>query len=78
MPAWAWLLALMAVFLAAALLYWLLVLTEGAYLGSGTVAALYNRVARRYDRIKQFDDEDEAHFSGPACRPLSGRPACLS
>jgi ubiquinone/menaquinone biosynthesis C-methylase UbiE len=76
MPAWAWWLALMAVFLAAALLYWLLVLTEGAYLGSGTVAALYNRVARRYDRIKQFDDEDEAYFLGrPVARFLAGQPA---
>ena len=75
MPAWAWLLALAGVVLAIAVLYWLLVLTEGAYLGPRAVAALYNRVARRYDRIKQFDDEDEAYFLGrPIARFLAGLP----
>ncbi len=74
MPAWPWLLALAGGVAAAALLYWLLVLTEGAYLGPGAVTALYNRAARRYDSIKQFGDEDEAYFLGrPIARFLAGQ-----
>lgn len=75
MPPWLWLAALAGGLLAAAaLLYWLLVLTEGAYLGPGAVTALYNRAAQRYDTIKQFDDEDEAYFLGrPIARFLAGQ-----
>jgi ubiquinone/menaquinone biosynthesis C-methylase UbiE len=75
MLAWPWLLAAAGVLLVAVVIYWLLVLTEGAYLGSGVVTALYDRVARRYDGIKQFDDEDEAYFLGrPVTRFLAGLP----
>ena len=72
----AWLLALLgAALLLAAVVYWLFVLTEGAYLGSRTVTALYDRVAGRYDRIKQFVDEDEDYFLGrPIARFLAGWP----
>lgn len=63
-----------AVVAALALAYWLLVLTEGAYLGPGAVTVLYNRFARRYDAIKQFDEDDEAYFLGrPIARFLAGR-----
>lgn len=48
----------------AAVLYWLLVLTEGAYLGQRTVTALYNRFAGRYDAIKQYTVADEVRFVG--------------
>jgi ubiquinone/menaquinone biosynthesis C-methylase UbiE len=75
MAGWPWLLAAAGVILIAAAVYWLLVLTEGAYLGSGVVTALYDRVARRYDTIKQFDDEDEAYFLGrPVARFLANLP----
>jgi SAM-dependent methyltransferase len=75
MSVWPWLLAAAGVLLVAFVVYWLLVLTEGAYLGSGIVTALYERVARRYDGIKQFDDEDEAYFLGrPVARYLAGLP----
>jgi ubiquinone/menaquinone biosynthesis C-methylase UbiE len=75
MAGWPWLLAAAGVILVAVAVYWLLVLTEGAYLGSGVVTALYDRVARRYDRIKQFDDEDEAYFLGrPVARFLANLP----
>jgi ubiquinone/menaquinone biosynthesis C-methylase UbiE len=78
MPAGSWLLVLVAAIAVAALLYWLLILTEGAYLGSKVVAELYNRFARRYDAIKQFDDVDEAYFLGrPVARYLAGQPAWL-
>lgn len=73
MPELPWLVALLAVALLAVGLYWLLVLTEGTYLGPRVVTGLYNRVARRYDSIKQFDDEDEAYFLGrPVARFLAG------
>jgi ubiquinone/menaquinone biosynthesis C-methylase UbiE len=75
MAGWPWLLAVAGVILVAVAVYWLLVLTEGAYLGSGVVTALYDRVARRYDRIKQFDDGDEAYFLGrPVARFLANLP----
>jgi len=75
MPNWLWLLAATGVILAAGVIYWLLVVSEGAFLGSSTVTALYNRVARRYDSIKQFDDEDEAYFLGrPVARFLADLP----
>lgn len=71
-----WLLALLgAAALIVALVYWLFVLTEGAYLGSRTVTALYDRVAGRYDKIKQFVAEDEDYFLGrPVARFLAGWP----
>lgn len=37
------------------LIWWLLIETEGVYLGRRVVIALYDLVAHRYDRIKQFD-----------------------
>lgn len=44
--------------------YWLLVVTEGAYLGPRVVVALYDRFAGRYDSIKQFEPRYEALFLG--------------
>lgn len=74
MPIWLWL--VVGGVLIAGIVYWLLILSEGAYLGPATVTALYNRVARRYDSIKQFNDEDEAYFLGrPIARFLAGLPA---
>jgi ubiquinone/menaquinone biosynthesis C-methylase UbiE len=76
MLTWLWLLALAGGILTVVVIYWLLVLTEGAYLGPRTVTVLYDRVARRYDGIKQFDDEDEAYFLGrPVARFLASQPA---
>ena len=41
------------------LLYWQLVIAEGAHLGQGVVVALYDLAAPRYDRIKNFDPQVE-------------------
>ena len=41
------------------LFYWLLVITEGVYLGSWAVILGYDIVARKYDNIKEFNLEDE-------------------
>lgn len=56
-----WLIVLLLV-LIAAFLYWQLVLAEGTYLGKRVVAWLYDLVATRYNRIKQYSDEYDAHY----------------
>lgn len=65
--------------LAVVVCYWLLVVTEGAYLGTRAVTLLYDRYAERYDQIKQFEPGDEALFLGqPLAHWLStGRPLML-
>lgn len=72
MPWWGWLLAGTAL---VASIYWLVVLTEGAYLGPQAVLALYDRYATRYDRTKGFDPDSEALFLG---RPLSRALAAIT
>jgi len=64
--------------LLAALLYWLFVVTEGAYLGARylgarVVAWTYDLTARRYDQIKQFNPLDDAWLLAmPMLRALNG------
>lgn len=41
------------------LIYWLLVTTEGVYLGRRVVTWLYDITAHRYDAIKEYDPDDE-------------------
>ena len=67
-----------AFILAGVLLYWLLVTTEGAYLGARVVAMLYNWVAGRYDTMKRFDPRmEEIFLTRPMLSALQGRPAPL-
>jgi len=62
----------------AALLYWQLVLAEGAHLGARVVVWLYDLVAPRYDRLKQFDPEVEAGTLGlPLTQLLAEVPVPL-
>jgi ubiquinone/menaquinone biosynthesis C-methylase UbiE len=69
------LLLLLGVVLVGLFLYWQLVLAEGAYFGKGVVAWLYNLVAQRYNRIKQYDAYDDARFLGePLTLSLQGVP----
>jgi ubiquinone/menaquinone biosynthesis C-methylase UbiE len=49
------------------LLYWLLVTTEGVFLGRRLVVWLYDITAHKYDGIKEFDDDAERFF---VIRPL--------
>ncbi|MGC9356499.1 MAG: methyltransferase domain-containing protein [Anaerolineae bacterium] len=51
-----------------AVLYWQLIVAEGAYLGRHVVAWLYDISAHLYDRIKQYDSGYEQWFLG---QPLS-------
>ena len=53
---------LIALGVAAAVIYWLFFLTEGAYLGERVVVWLYDLYARRYDAIKQWDMQDEVEY----------------
>ena len=64
--------------LLALLLYWQLVLAEGAHLGARVVVWLYDLVAPRYDRLKQFDPEVEAGTLGlPLTQLLADVPVPL-
>jgi len=51
-----WLLLLCGFGAAGFLFWWLIIETEGVYLGRRVVVGLYDLVAHRYDRIKQFDE----------------------
>ena len=57
-----WLLVGLA--LLAAALYYLLVLTEGTYLGTRLVILLYDWTARKYDRLKNLRYVNESYFLG--------------
>ncbi|MBN1136606.1 MAG: methyltransferase domain-containing protein [Anaerolineae bacterium] len=66
--------------MAAALVYWHMIIAEGAYMGPRVVARTYDWVARRYDVIKQFSPGDEDWFvAAPLWRRLAGveRPLLL-
>jgi len=57
--------------LLAGLGYWLLVLTEGVYLGPRAVRLLYDWGARSYDGVKEFDAAEDAwHLAIPLERRL--------
>jgi len=61
-----------------ALGWWLLIQTEGVYLGPGVVRRLYDRSAHEYDEIKQFDDDaDDRHLGAPLAAALAGREDAL-
>jgi len=64
---------LILIALVIALLYWQLILAEGAYLGKRVVAWLYDVVATRYNSIKHYDPDDDARFLGePLTLSLQG------
>jgi ubiquinone/menaquinone biosynthesis C-methylase UbiE len=65
-----WLVVLAVIMIAGLLLYWQLILAEGAYLGAPLVALLYDWTAERYNKIKEFNQEIEAFCLG---RPLANR-----
>lgn len=63
-----WIAIVVGVLLIAAILYWQLIIAEGAYLGRRIVALLYDWSAHIYDRIKRYDVGYEQWF---LARPLS-------
>jgi ubiquinone/menaquinone biosynthesis C-methylase UbiE len=62
-----WLVIILLFALGGLLVYYLLVVTEGVYLGRRMVVWLYDLTAHRYDGIKAWDAEYEAFF---LVRPL--------
>jgi ubiquinone/menaquinone biosynthesis C-methylase UbiE len=52
--------AILCAVIGAGVLYWLVVTTEGAYLGPRAVTYLYDKGASSYDRVKAFDPVDDA------------------
>jgi ubiquinone/menaquinone biosynthesis C-methylase UbiE len=56
------------------LLHWLLIQTEGVFLGQRVVVWLYDLAAERYDAIKKFDPDTESAFvAWPLRRRLKGQ-----
>ncbi len=73
-----YLLGLLIAVALALLLYWLLVVTEGVFLGRRLVVWMYDLTAHRYDRIKQFDADAESFLViRPLLDRLVDRPAPL-
>ena len=63
--------ALGMVALVAAMTYWTIVISEGAYFGRRLVSYLYDRGAETYDDVKEFDATEDAWFLGiPMARNL--------
>ena len=59
-----------------ALVYWLVVITEGVYLGRRMVVWLYDITAHKYDGIKEFDAGSEQFFViKPYLKHLPKHPA---
>ena len=60
------------------LLHWLLIRTEGVFLGRRVVIWLYDLAAKQYDDIKQFDPDTESAFvAWPLRRRLKVWPSPL-
>jgi SAM-dependent methyltransferase len=71
-------LVLLGLLLLGLLLYWQLIIAEGAYLGPRIVALMYDWSARVYERIKNYSPTDEQWFLGlPLVRSLEMVPAPL-
>lgn len=73
-----WFLILGLVLVAALVSYWLLVATEGVYLGRRTVVWMYDITAGKYDGIKQFDEADERRaIARPFMAAIGNQPGPL-
>lgn len=73
---WVWALLILVLFLLVGFVYWVVVVTEGAYFGPRLVTWLYDRGASTYDAVKEFHPADEAWFLGrPLVRALGDVPA---
>jgi ubiquinone/menaquinone biosynthesis C-methylase UbiE len=70
-----WIVLAVAIVILALAGYWLLVIAEGVYLGPSMVRLLYDWTARRYDKLKDFNEAEEAYFLGqPLATALSNHP----
>ncbi|RLC81012.1 MAG: hypothetical protein DRI81_03465 [Chloroflexi bacterium] len=72
------LLTILGLVLLGLLLYWQLIIAEGAYLGPRVVVLMYDWSARIYERIKRYVPGDEQWFLGlPLTRALELIPVPL-
>lgn len=70
-----WIIGILGLIVVVALLYWQLILAEGAYLGRRAVILLYDWSARVYDRIKGYNPGYEQWFLGlPLSQALADHP----
>jgi SAM-dependent methyltransferase len=68
---WQW--AALVLILVSVLMYWLVITTEGTYLGTRAVVAMYDWTARRYNQIKKLHSVYEVYFIGaPLSEALAG------
>lgn len=73
-----WALVLVGIILLGLFLYWLLVTTEGVFLGQRMVIWLYDLTATRYDSIKEFNVSDDSFFiARPIMRSIEQEEAPL-
>jgi len=73
-----WIFVISGALLLGLILYWLLVTTEGVYLGRRIVVWLYDLTAHKYDGYKEFNPADEsACVTRPILRELNGNFAPL-
>ena len=73
-----WLIVLALIVIIALVLYWQLILAEGAYLGAPLVTLLYDLTAERYNKIKEFDQVGEDLTLGrPLAKRLYAQPGAM-
>jgi len=73
-----WIVGITSLLFLVGLLYWLLVTTEGVFLGRRIVVWLYDVTAHKYDGIKEFEPEWEQFFiAQPLMHRLGDIPAPL-
>ena len=73
-----WLFGLAGLILLGLVYYWLVIITEGVYLGRRVVIWLYDLTAGGYDQVKEFDLEfEQDSIVRPLLTSLSGRPEPL-
>ena len=69
-----WIIGLGGLILLGLVYYWLVIITEGVYLGRRVVIWLYDLTAGSYDRIKEFDtDFERGSIVKPLLTTLAGR-----
>lgn len=74
-----WAILILTVLAVAAIIYWLLIISEGVFLGSRVVIALYDQSAGQYDDIKGVMPlQDALHLARPLIEALKERDTSSS
>jgi ubiquinone/menaquinone biosynthesis C-methylase UbiE len=71
-----WVILVLTALALAAIIYWLLIISEGVFLGSRVVIGLYDKSAKQYDDIKGVMPlQDALHLARPLIEALKKRGA---